>query len=153
VPAKALVVEGNIAARYSTLLILGGAVDAQFVRIAADSADLKQGDLLQQKSDGTFTKDLGAAVARCICAIVTNPNGAAAGDLVSATVFKPIASLGSQVAAVTQTSATTIAGLNSTAVNPTKADYDLLLAEGGKLQADFYVLRAALITLGLITAA
>jgi hypothetical protein len=48
------------------------------------------------------------------------------------------------VAALTQTAATQIAGLNSTAVNPTKSDHDLLLAEAGKLQADFYVLKAAL---------
>jgi hypothetical protein len=48
------------------------------------------------------------------------------------------------IAALTQTSAATIAGLNSTAVNPTKADYDLLLAEAGKLQADFYALKAGM---------
>ncbi len=48
------------------------------------------------------------------------------------------------VAALTQTSNATIAGLPSTAVNPTKADFDRLLVEAGKLQADFYVLSAAL---------
>jgi hypothetical protein len=48
------------------------------------------------------------------------------------------------VAALTQTSNATIAGLNSTAVNPTKADFDALLAEAGKLQHDFYVLSGAL---------
>jgi len=48
------------------------------------------------------------------------------------------------VAALTQTSNATIAGLNSTAVNPTKADFDAFLAEAGKLQHDFYVLSAAL---------
>jgi hypothetical protein len=44
----------------------------------------------------------------------------------------------------TQTSNATIAGLPSTAVNPTKADFDRLLAEAGKLQADFYSLLALL---------
>jgi hypothetical protein len=48
------------------------------------------------------------------------------------------------IAALTQTSATTIANLNSTAVNPTKSDHDLLLAEAGKLQADFYALKTGL---------
>ncbi len=48
------------------------------------------------------------------------------------------------VAALTQTSNATIAAVHSTAVNPTKADFDALLAEAGKLQADFYVLSAAL---------
>jgi hypothetical protein len=45
---------------------------------------------------------------------------------------------------LTQTSSATIAGLHSTAVNPTKADFDALLAEAGKLQADFYALVADL---------
>jgi hypothetical protein len=45
---------------------------------------------------------------------------------------------------LTQTSSSTIAGLHSTAVNPTKADFDALLVEAGKLQADFYALVAKL---------
>ncbi len=44
----------------------------------------------------------------------------------------------------TQTSNATIAGTHSTAVNPTKADFDALLVEAGKLQADFYSLLALL---------
>jgi hypothetical protein len=44
----------------------------------------------------------------------------------------------------TQTSNATIAGTHSTAVNPTKADFDALLVEAGKLQADFYSLIALL---------
>lgn len=54
------------------------------------------------------------------------------------------------LAAPTQTSATTIANLHSTAVNPTKADFDALLAEAGKLQADYYALRAAMATPSLL---
>ena len=66
----------------------------------------------------------------------------AANDPVEVALCKPRKL--SVVAALTQTAATQIAGLNSTAVNPTKSDHDLLLAEAGKLQADFYVLKAAL---------
>lgn len=39
-----------------------------------------------------------------------------------------------------------IADTNSTAVNPTKADFDSLLVAAGKLQADFLLLAAALAT-------
>jgi hypothetical protein len=47
------------------------------------------------------------------------------------------------IAALTNT-AGDIADTNSTAVNPTKADFDSLLVAAGKLQADFLVLAAAL---------
>jgi hypothetical protein len=164
VPAKALVLEGNLAARQSTLAILGAVPFACFVQIAAGSAALAFGDYLQQAADGTFTKDTGAPNARCICGVVTDPAGAVAGQLVAAVVFRPVATAAPSVVtapgALTETSAGTIAGLNSTAVNPTKADYDLLLAEAGKLQADFYAdhtklaaLHTALVAQGILAIA
>jgi len=54
------------------------------------------------------------------------------------------------LAALTQTSNATIAGLNSTAVNPTKADFDALLVEAGKMQADVYRIAGALATASLV---
>ena len=54
------------------------------------------------------------------------------------------------LAAPTQTATGTIAALNSTAVNPTKADFDALLAEAGKLQNDYYLLRTAMSTPALL---
>lgn len=88
VPAIALVVEGNVAAKQSSLLILGGCAEAVPVRIAADSAALKQGDSIMQKNDGTWTKDVGAGTARCVGGIITSLS-AAAGDIASAVTFAP----------------------------------------------------------------
>jgi hypothetical protein len=150
VPAKGIVVEGNIAARQSSIAILGALPAPVLVLIAAGSAALSLGDGLMQAADGTFTKDTGAG-ARSICGVVTDPDGAIAGQLVAAVVFKPVVigapSVVAAPGALTETSNATIAGLNSTAVNPTKADYDLLLAEAGKLQADFYADHAKLVAI------
>ena len=54
------------------------------------------------------------------------------------------------IAAPTQTSSTTIANLHSTAVAPVKTDFDALLVEAGKLQADYYALRAAIAAPALV---
>ncbi|HZZ19159.1 MAG TPA: DUF2190 family protein [Opitutaceae bacterium] len=67
-----------------------------------------------------------------------------AGDIVEFSPTKAIRVI--VLAAPTQTASGTIAGLHSTAGAPTKADFDALLAEAGKLQNDFYLLRAGLVS-------
>jgi hypothetical protein len=89
VPAIAIVLEGNVAAKVSTLGILGGLDGAVRVKIAADAAALKFGDSIQQKNDGTWTNDAGAGNARCVGGVIANPDGAVAGQLVEAVVFAP----------------------------------------------------------------
>ncbi|ACB76697.1 hypothetical protein [Opitutus terrae] len=84
------------------------------------------------------------------CYLVGRTRAAAAGNNSKVEVLpcKPIKLV--VIAAPTQTADGTIAALNSTAVNPTKADFDALLAEAGKLQADYYALAAALATPALV---
>lgn len=65
------------------------------------------------------------------------------GDPIEVAVQKPRKLI--VLAALTNT-AGDIADTNSTAVNPTKADFDSLLVAAGKLQADFLLLAAALKT-------
>jgi hypothetical protein len=89
VPAIAVVLEGNVAAKQSSLGVLGGLPKPVRVRIAADSADMSQGDTIMQKNDGTFTKDVGAGTARCVCGVITEVKGAKAGDLAGAQLIAP----------------------------------------------------------------
>jgi hypothetical protein len=87
VPAVGIVMEGNTAARNSTIGFLGANMSVTRAKISASSAQLYQGDSLQQAADGTLTKDLGAGNARVVCGILTDPNGAVAGDLAEVTLF------------------------------------------------------------------
>lgn len=89
VPAIAVVLDGNTADKQSSLGILGGLDAPVLVQIAADAAALKFGDTIMQKNDGTFTNDAGAGNARCVCGVITDPNGAIAGQLVAAQLFAP----------------------------------------------------------------
>lgn len=88
VPATGIVLDGNIAARDSSIGILGGLQAPVLVKIAGDSAALKYGDTIQQKNDGTWTKDAGAG-ARAVGGVITAEDGAVAGDLVEAQLFAP----------------------------------------------------------------
>jgi hypothetical protein len=89
VPAIAIVLEGNTADKQSSLGILGGLENPVFVQIAGDSADLKFGDTIQQKADGTWTKDAGNGTARCVAGVITDPDGAKAGGIARAQTFAP----------------------------------------------------------------
>ena len=89
VPAIAIVLEGNVATKQSSLGLLGGLADPVFVQIAGDSAALSFGDSIQQKADGTWTKDVGTGTARCVGGVIANLAGAVAGDLVAAQIFAP----------------------------------------------------------------
>jgi len=89
VPAKAIVLEGNVAAKNSSIGILGGLPDPVLVQIAGDATALSFGDAIQQKNDGTWTNDAGAGTARCVAGIITDPAGAVAGQLVAAQLFAP----------------------------------------------------------------
>lgn len=89
VPAIGIVLEGNVAAGISSIGILGGLPEPVLVKIAGDSAALKFGDGIQQKNDGTWTKDVGAGTGRAVGGVIADLNGAVAGDLVAATVFAP----------------------------------------------------------------
>lgn len=88
VPATGIVLEANVAAKQSSIGILGGLEAPVRVKIAADATALKQGDTLQQKNDGTWTNDAGAGNARCVGAVLVS-EAAAAGDLADAVVFAP----------------------------------------------------------------
>lgn len=87
VPAVGVVLEGNVAAKNSSIGFLGGNLPPVRALISAASADLATGDTLQQAADGTLTKDLGAGNARVVCAVLTDLNGAKAGDLAEVTFF------------------------------------------------------------------
>lgn len=89
VPAVAVVLEGNTADKQSTLGILGGLDAPVLVQIAADAANLNFLDTIIQKADGTFTNDPGAGTPRCMTGVIADPNGAVAGQLVSAQLIAP----------------------------------------------------------------
>lgn len=89
VPAVAIVLEGNIATRQSSLGLLGGLDAPVLVQISAAANPLKQYDTIQQAADGTFTNDAGAGTARVVCGVIAAPQGAVAGDLVPALLFTP----------------------------------------------------------------
>lgn len=87
VPAVGIVLDGNLATRNSTLGFLGANLPPVRVKISATSAALNLGDTVQQAADGTVTKDLGAGNARVVVGVVTDPNGAVAGDLAEVSLF------------------------------------------------------------------
>ena len=86
VPATGVVLEGNVAAKQSSIGILGANLPPVSVLISSTSAALSPGDGLMQAADGTLTKDTGSG-ARVVCGVLTDPNGAIAGDLAEAVVF------------------------------------------------------------------
>jgi hypothetical protein len=86
VPAVGIVMEGNTATKNSSIGFLGANLPVTRALISATSAALKQGDSLQQSTDGTLTKDTGSG-ARVVCGILSDPNGAAPGDLAEVTLF------------------------------------------------------------------
>lgn len=86
VPAMGIVMDGNTALKNSTIGFLGANLPPVRALISAASAALFPGDALQQAADGTLTKDTGAG-ARVVCGILTDPNGAVAGDLAEVTLF------------------------------------------------------------------
>jgi hypothetical protein len=57
--------------------------------ISASSAALSFGDTVQQAADGTLTKDLGAGNNRVVVGVVSDMNGAVAGDECEVTLFTP----------------------------------------------------------------
>ena len=88
VPAVGIILDGNVAAKESSIGILGGNLPPVRAKISATSAALSPGDVLEQAADGTLTKDTGAG-ARVVLAVLTDPNGAVAGDLAEVTFFTP----------------------------------------------------------------
>lgn len=89
VPAVAVVLDGNVAAKESSIGFLGGSLPPVRALISSSSTTLYQGDTLQQAADGTLTKDLGTGNARVVVAVLTDPNGAQPGDLAEVSFFTP----------------------------------------------------------------
>jgi len=90
VPATGVVLDGNVAAKQSSIGMLGGNLPPVRALISASSAQLYPGDKLQQAADGTLTKDLGAGNARVTVATLTDENGAVAGDLAEVSFQTPV---------------------------------------------------------------
>lgn len=88
VPAIGIVLEGNVAAKESSIGILAANLPPVRGLIGA-SADLKFGDTVQQLADGTWTKDLGVGNARAVAGVICDANGAVAGDLAEIAFFAP----------------------------------------------------------------
>jgi hypothetical protein len=82
-------VVGAVTTYDNAIGILGGIPGPVRAMISATSAALSFGDALQQAADGTLTKDLGAGHARVTVGILTDLNGAVAGDLAEVTLFTP----------------------------------------------------------------
>lgn len=87
VPAAGIVLDGNPAAKESSIGLLGGNLPP--VRALISGAQLYPGDLVQQAADGSVSKDLGTGNARCTCGFLSDPNGAVAGDFAEVTFFTP----------------------------------------------------------------
>lgn len=87
VPAVGIVLDANTATKDTAVGILGASLPPVRALISAGSVALFPGDSLQQAADGTLTKDLGTGNARVVCGILTDPNGAVAGDLAEVVLF------------------------------------------------------------------
>jgi hypothetical protein len=140
--------DAPVAGDYASVNVLGAVKGTQRGYAAAAitaGADIytAAGGLLQAEPNTAGTYWL---VGRAIMAAAA-PNAGVYDDF-EFTPTKPIKVV--VIAAPTQTSAGTIAALHSTAVNPTKADFDALLAEAGKLQADYFVMANALASPALV---
>lgn len=88
VPAQGIVLEAAVAAKNSSIGLLGGDLPPVRGLISGASAALKFGDRLMQAADGTFTKDVGPGTARVVVAYCGELGGAVAGDLA---IIVPIA--------------------------------------------------------------
>ena len=120
---------------------------------------IANGTLLTLKADGTVQADAGSGarvqVARAL-------EAGAANELITACLLQPVALAAAVVVAAPAATTTVngaVAGLNSTAVNPTKADFDALLGAVEKIadeqRADNVKLteiHTALVALGLLAA-
>jgi hypothetical protein len=86
VPATAIVLDGNTATKNSSVGFLAGNLPPVRALISPTATALKQGDTLQQSTDGTLTNDAGSG-ARVVVGVLTDPNGAVAGDLAEVAFF------------------------------------------------------------------
>jgi hypothetical protein len=89
VPAVGVVLEGNIATKESSVGLLGGNLPPVRALISGASAALHQGDLVMQAADDTLTLDVGPGTGRVVVGVLSDANGAVAGDLAEVTFFTP----------------------------------------------------------------
>jgi hypothetical protein len=99
VPAKAVVLDARTrvvdlnnatTTTYDNALgILGGLAAPCRGKISASATPLNFGDALIQAADGTLTNDPGPGTARVVVGILTDKNGALAGDLAEVTFIAP----------------------------------------------------------------
>lgn len=90
VPAEGIVLEANVAAKQSSIGILGGNLPPVRALLSGATAAVKLGDKLMQAADGTLTKDVGPGTARVVVAICCELNGGVANDLVEITPITPM---------------------------------------------------------------
>ena len=86
VPAVAIVLDGNIATKNSSVGFLAANLPPVRAKISATATAISLGDTLQQSTDGTLTNDAGTG-ARVVVGVCTDPNGAVAGDLCEVAFF------------------------------------------------------------------
>jgi hypothetical protein len=95
VPAVGIVLDARTrtilnATRYDNAIgVLGSLPGPVRAVISAGSAPLNFGDTLMQAADGTLTKDVGPGTARVVVGVMTDENGAVAGDECEVTLFTP----------------------------------------------------------------
>jgi len=85
VPAFGVILDGDVAAKNSSVGILGGLAGP--VRLKAGGA-INQFDRLEQKNDGTVVADEAAGTARVVIGVALE--AAAAGDLFEAATIAPV---------------------------------------------------------------
>ncbi len=88
VPATGIVIEAEVAAKQSSLGVIGALSGTVLAKLSASTAAVAQGDKLQQAADGTLTKETTGA--RVTVAVVVDPNGGVAGDLVEVALITPV---------------------------------------------------------------
>jgi len=94
-PATGIVLDARTRTVLSTtrfdnaLGILGALPGPVRAIISAGSAALALGDTLMQAADGTLTKDAGPGTARVVVGVLSDLNGAQAGDFAEVTLFTP----------------------------------------------------------------
>jgi hypothetical protein len=86
VPAVAVVLDGAVAAKVSSVGILGGLPGPVFVKLGGT---VKAFSRIQQKNDGTVVADLGAGNARVVVGCLGEVGGDA-GDYIPAVLFEPV---------------------------------------------------------------
>lgn len=90
VPAAGIVLEGNVAAKNSSIGLFSSALPPVRAKISAASAALKFGDRVMQAADGTVTKDVGPGTGRVVVGTCAELNGAVAGDLAEIAPLSPM---------------------------------------------------------------